>query len=195
MRQSVLLSVLVLSLFGCSESENQTRVEVESASADSTQTSSEELKQDSRIGEFTKNSTTMPIKDQYAVWDSSENTLSIVLSPAKLTNEEKTKLEDGESDFLVLFEKDSPDKSKWQWYPYVVTEIRFESPEIDQKNIKSVYIKAYGIEKQNHTDNLNLIPSNAGKLEYIRFGEEGLSIKYSGESSIMDDNFQWDVEI
>ncbi|MGM0564287.1 MAG: hypothetical protein ACQES2_08150 [Pseudomonadota bacterium] len=194
MRKHLLLSVLALSLLGCSESENKTSVAVESASTESTQTSDESPKEDEKIGEFTKNSSTMPINGQYAIWDEAENKLSVFLTPTKLDNEEKTKLEEGEPDFFIFSRKDSPDKSQWQWYPYVVAEISFESADINRENTKSVYIKAYGIEKKNHTDNLNLSSSDLGDLEKIDFGEEGLSMKYSGTSSIMDNRFHWDIE-
>lgn len=146
-------------------------------------------------GVFTKNASSMPIKDSYAVWIEKENKLKIYQTPTKITDEDKTSIRKGEMDFFIFSGKQSPDKSKWQWYPFVVTELTFRSSDINAENIKRFYILAFGIEENNHTDNLNSYPNEKERFEHVSFANGVLSIEYTGESAIMENRYTWDIKI
>jgi hypothetical protein len=146
-------------------------------------------------GVFTKNASSMPIKDSYAVWIEKENKLKIYQTPTKLTDEDKTSIRNGEMAFFIFSGKQSPDKLKWQWYPFVVTELTFRSSDISAENIKSFYILAFGIEENNYTDNLNSYPNEKERFEHVSFKNGVLSIEYAGESAIMESRYTWDIKI
>lgn len=195
MKKIILLNLFALIIFGCSKPKTTANTETVEDSSEPTQFLNKASEQIISYGKFTKNSSTMPIIDTYTKWEESEGKLKIYLTPTKITDEEKSRLDAGDSDFFVFSNKQSPDNDKWQWYPYVVTEISFESNEISEQTIKSFYIMAYGIEEPNYTDNLNSYPSEKEKFEYLHLNEGILSVKYFGQSFIMESTFHWDIKI
>jgi len=144
-------------------------------------------------GTYQKNNAKVTIKDYVFHWKKSTKRLTIIQTPSLLTDSERSRLKAGESDFMVLFNKESPDKAIWQWYPYIVTQLTFKSEEINSKNIKRLYLKAYGIEEKNFTDNINASPDKNHIFNKIELNDEKLSIKYSGNTDIMKDNHIWSI--
>jgi len=195
MRNFLLLIFSTVILFGCDESEGSSNIPVLNTSAIKETSLQDVVKEKLTFGSFTKNSSEMPIIDTYAVWQETEKKLKIYLTPSKMSEEEKSRLESGESDFFIFATKDSPDKEKWDWYPYVVTEIVFKTPVIDSQMIKYFYIKAYGIEEPNFTDNLNSVPNENGKFEFLKFENGVLTIRFSGQSTILENKYFWDISI
>ena len=191
----MLLGSVVLTLFGCGKVEEPvSKGSVESAEVENPVVEKVPAR-NQNFGEFTKNSSTMTVMDTHAIWVEDDKKLKVYLTPSKITDEEKDRLAAGEMEFFVFSNKPSPDERKWQWYPYVVTEIKFESNDIHSDGIKSFYIMAYGIEAQNYTDNLNSFPSEKEKFEQVSFDNGVLSAKYFGQSSIMDSTYRWNIEI
>ena len=108
-------------------------------------------------GSFTKNKSAMPFQDAVAVWNKAENKLVVAVLPSKLTAQEKEKIQSSDSIFSAVWDKTSPDEKKWQWYPFTQFELSFKKdaqPKLE--NLTSIYVMAYGIEKKNYTDNLNI---------------------------------------
>jgi hypothetical protein len=190
MKNLFIAAFIGLLLFACGETDKQNKNKEDAAARSSVQANDD----GGRYGVFTKNSSSMPINDIHAVWSDSENELVIYQTPSEITDDEKERLKNGETEFFVFSEKKSPDESKWQWYPFVVTELKFGPGEVNSANIESFYIMAFGIEQNNYTDNLNSFPSDKEKFEHVSFSNGELSINYFGESSIMESSYSWRVE-
>lgn len=188
MKKILFTGFIVLSLLGCSESKKQNP-------GDGATHSSGQVEIGDGFGVFKKNSSSMPVNDIHAVWAEDTKELVIYQTPTKITSDERSRLNKGESEFFVFSDKKSPDESKWQWYPYVVTKLRFGTSEVKSANIESFYIMAYGIEEKNYTDNLNSYPGDKEKFNHVSFNNGKLSIDYFGVSSIMESSFSWNVKI
>jgi hypothetical protein len=149
----------------------------------------------SGYGEYRKNDSTMVIRDHVHRWVKDQNKLVVIQTPARLPDQERQELAGGKNDFRVLFDNETPDPKKWSWYPYVVTEITFESSDVRADNIRGFYIKAYGIDQENHTDNLNASPGKDSVFEKVSLNEGKLTLRYAGNDSIMDDQHSWNITI
>ncbi|WP_223668731.1 hypothetical protein [Kangiella shandongensis] len=147
------------------------------------------------LGHFTKNNATLPLKDQVAFWDDASKTLTIIYTPSRLTASEKEKIKSGEPVFFVLSDKSSPNQQQWQWYPYLLTEIKFNSNKIQTNNIKNIFVMAYGVEEQNHTDNINTSPNDAIKVKKVGFVNEQLKLDFEGSDELFDSQYSWDISI
>ncbi|MEE9444124.1 MAG: hypothetical protein V3V19_00525 [Cocleimonas sp.] len=146
-------------------------------------------------GSYKKNNAQLPIKDFIYHWNESKKVLTIIQTPSLLSDTERSDLKAGKNEFMVLFKKETPNEERWQWYPYIVTEITFKTNEIKPSTIKSFYIASYGVEKKNHTDNFNSVPSSTNLFNKIGIKDGKLSISYSGESKMMDDSHSWSMNI
>ncbi len=194
MKNIFISAFLSLSLIGCGETDKQNSADRRTNEGTSAHSSGQVDQISGGYGLFTKNSSSMPVNDIHALWNEDEKELIIYQTPSEITDDEKQRLEEGESDFFIFSDKKSPDESRWQWYPYVVTKLRFDPGVVNSANIKSFYIMAFGIEENNYTDNLNSYPNEKEKFDLVSFSNGELSIKYSGESSILESNFSWRVE-
>ena len=89
--------------------------------------------------------------------EAAKNQLNITLTCQRFyLQEDKTKIEQGVAPFSLLVLKESPDQTKWQWYPYIAIRLTFESNEVGFKTvpITKIYIMAYGIENKGTTNNI-----------------------------------------
>jgi len=147
------------------------------------------------LGKYKMNKTVMPIKDVFFYFKEKESTLVVIQTPSLLTKEEKQKIASGEDEFFVLARKESPNSKIWDWYPYVVTEIRFKSNEINAANVKNFYIVAFGVEKKNHTSNINSFPNDKNIFKKVKIKNGKLSLKYKGQSDLMDNKHKWSLSM
>ena len=187
--------VVVLVLGGCSEEPEKADGAVSPEPAAKPASAVSDAVASGGYGEYRKNDSAMVIRDHVHRWVKDENKLVVIQTPQRLSNKERGELAGGKNDFMVLFDNETPDPKKWTWYPYVVTEIAFESSEIRADNIQYFYIKAYGIEKENHTDNLNASPGKNAVFKTVSLDDGKLTLEYSGHDSIMEDEHRWNIAI
>ncbi|GAA3928549.1 hypothetical protein [Litoribacillus peritrichatus] len=204
------LSLVIL--FGCSESENSYEKKAPPIS-DETVTGGEVIhggklasqplnragqafvNQTATYGFMTKNSVTLPFKDKLTVWDNEHKKLKVFLSPESLSQEEIDRLTKGDVPFFVFSDKASPNQQIWQWFPFVVMEFRFKNDEVNTDNLTSIYVMGYGLEEQNHTDNINTYQDDQNRFEVLSFKQNELKISYQGAGDIMDSQYSWKLEI
>lgn len=194
-KAGILLFVVSISLAGCGDSKSNENIDRSSFNSHKSKVKVLESPKIKSFGAYKKNEITVPINDFVAVWIEDQNTLKIIQTPSILTEDEKNRLKGGENDFFVLSDKVTPNKEIWEWYPYIVTKLKFKSKEINSGNLSSFYIKAYGIEKANHTDNLNSYPSRVNTFSKLNYGNDQLIIEYSGNDEIVEDKHSWSIKI
>jgi len=187
----VFVFVLSFSLFGCDSNSNEKTL----SNAKKESNTTVDKPKSKNFGSFKKNETSLPINAFFAIWVEDRNVLKIIQTPTSLTEDEKKRLEGGESDFFVLNSKETPNKELWQWYPYIVTELRFKSDEIKSDNLRNFYIKSYGIEEANFTDNINSNPSGDNVFKKINYVNNKLVIEYSGQYKILEDKYSWSIKL
>ena len=110
LEKRILLIALLGMLSGCSDTEISQTPGRESRTLAMPATVSK-LSENRIKGEFRKNSTSMPIRDYVATWDEEGGERTIVQTPTRLTDDEKSRLANGENDFFVLVNKESPDEN------------------------------------------------------------------------------------
>ncbi len=146
-------------------------------------------------GEYREGGVTMPVKDFVYTWDEENRVLTVLQMPSGLSKQEKEKLKESDSLFLTLSGKGSPDESRWQWYPYVVTEFQLASTEISSGNVESLFVMAYGIEEHNHTSNINAMPGEDLVIDRLSLDDGELSLEYSASRELVESDFAWDISI
>lgn len=145
-------------------------------------------------GYIEKEGVRMPIQDTLVTYDAKLSSLSIYLFPSRLSAEDKQAILNGKDPFTLLWNRSSPDTKKWQWYPYGMLQLRSKHGNLDNlADISGYYLLAYGISKQNYTDNLNgyFHDSNIPSL-YKKHGNK-IDLKYQGESEFF--KIKWNLDI
>jgi hypothetical protein len=144
-------------------------------------------------GYIQKDGKRMEVRDSFAVLDKQLGKLTIYLLPSRLSVAEKQKIKNG-SAIMVLLPKDSPDAGKWNWYPYAKLELKDARAKFTSANdLYSYYLMAYGINKQNYTDNLNGHFQGNETLRHYRLGSSRVEFDFSGRQKSMDLRWQLDV--
>ena len=204
----VLIAILLLiQLLGCSESDQSSAsldepISEEQSSLSGSSLVSESLNSahqtsiepTSNYGYMTKNSVTMPFKDKLTLWDEQNKKLKVFLSPAELTKEETERLTNGDEPFFVLVDKASPNEHVWQWFPYAVMEFRFKTSDVNTENLTSIYVMGYGLEAQNHTDNINTRQDKNNVFNTLTMNKGIVTMNYSGSETINDNQYSWTLE-
>ncbi|WP_461059334.1 hypothetical protein [Silanimonas algicola] len=151
----------------------------------------------SSTGVVSQDATSMPIVDHVAWWSSENQTLHVVLSPALLAPAERKRLIEGESAFMVLSSRPSPDDSRWQWFPFAKVELAFRDDSRSTEALRHVYLMAYGIHEANFTTNINLLGAvgEGHRIDVVAFEGERLRLKTEGMQAIGDDTHTWAIDI
>ena len=203
-----LIAILVLiQLLGCSESDQSSAsldepISEEQSSLSGSSLVSESLNSahqtsidpTSNYGYMTKNSVTMPFKDKLTIWDEQNKKLKVFLSPEAFTKEETERLTNGDEPFFVLVDKASPNERVWQWFPYAVMEFRFKTSDVNTENLTSIYVMGYGLDAQNHTDNINTRQDKKNVFSTLTMNKGTVTMSYSGSETINDNQYSWTLE-
>ena len=145
-------------------------------------------------GYIEKDGVRMPIKSTLAVLDREKAKLSVYLLPSKLSRSEKADIKKGKTVFFIMMEKQSPNKKKWQWYPYAKLEFTGKKGKlVSRDDLNYYYIMAYGLNKKNHTDNINAHLSSSGKLDNFSLSRDRVRFNFSGKSDYS--KIKWDLNI
>ncbi|MDN5864644.1 MAG: hypothetical protein L0I62_05445 [Gammaproteobacteria bacterium] len=119
--------------------------------------------------------------------------IAVLLTPTALTNKERAAiLENPMFPGMALFRKSAP--AYPGRYPYVVVEVRLSGP-ASADNVKSYYIKAYGVRKVNHTDNINGMPDTNSRFKVIEVQGEHMRMQFSGQTKILGKLRSWTFDI
>lgn len=194
--KNFLIILTFLILLGCKESAVEI---IESKPVDEIKISDSPIHAkkpiDSTYGEYNRNMASMPINDYFFKWNQKSKELKIVYTPTKLSTKERERLENGEDEFMVLYNKKSPSEEIWQWYPYIQTKIHFKSDIISSENIKYLYVYASGIEKENSNDNINMYPNKEVFIDKVQILDGKLTLKYQGNTDLNEDKHSWSISI
>ena len=145
-------------------------------------------------GHIEKNGIRMPIKDTMLVYDKSRSELSIFMFPSRISSQDKQQIAKKNSAFSVLWNKQSPDKKKWQWYPYAMMRLSGKNGKVnDIADISNYYLLAYGIAEKNFTDNINGFFSSKNKPKSYKKRGSRVEFKFQGNNDFS--KMKWNLSI
>ena len=128
------------------------------------------------------------------VFDKSGSTMHIYMFPSRLSSIDKRKIAKKNSAFSVVWNKPSPDKKKWQWYPYAMLRLTGKNNKVnDIADISGYYLKAYGIEEKNYTDNISGYFAAGTKPESFKKRGSKVQLKYKGMNK--HSKLKWNLSI
>lgn len=189
--RSVLLpaGLFLLALAGCDQSTVPPTVAPGAAPAI-------EQTQSLDLGSYTKNQARLELRHYLVVPGDDPLKFRVLFTPDALSDAERDQvLANRAFPGMALFQKTSPDPSRWQWYPYVLVEAHLAQPEVSTGNVTSFYVMAYGIEEQNFTDNVNA-PSQPGNgFEQLEYRDGRLRMRFAGKADFSDSAAHWDIRV
>ena len=145
-------------------------------------------------GYIEKNGIRMPIKDTLVVIDRTASTMHIYMFPSRLSSNDKRLITKNNSAIAVLWNKPSPDKKKWQWYPYAMLKLTGKNNKVnDVGDVSNYFLKAYAIEEKSFTDNVNGYFSAKDKPKSFKKRGSKVELKYSGINKYT--KLKWNLSI
>ena len=150
---------------------------------------------ESGFGFYQINDVKMNIEDHVVKWDEEKNSLEVILTPSKLSSEEKTAMVDDPVRFSLPGFKESPNTEVWKNYPYVQLSISFKSEEVNLENLRAVSVNTFGVEGEGGNTFFSIFKSDLN-LTDLNFKDGKLEMKFSGnKKGYPDGEYSWQIDL
>lgn len=186
-----------LLLVGCDKSNTPGQ----STNNPASQSANAEADKNHFYGHFTRNERRMDIRDYHQMWDKDAAKLTLVLTPARLSDEQKAAIEANKHFAIGAFSNSpSPDPALWaDWYPLVLIELHFAGPEISLDTLKHYQLVASRIEVPEYTESFGGMPDEHIRIDQLDFvsgrlvGLHFMGSKRFYEGSPYEANESWQI--
>lgn len=121
------------------------------------------------------------IADHCAVWLEKEKTLRVILTPAKMSSEEKSQIKEVKDPFFISWKELAQNPQHWKNDPHLTLEIVFSSKSVSHKNANFFRIFEQGVSAGVGSSSIQATFGEEYVLEEVDFVSTLKALKFHGQ--------------